>query len=111
MKKITLLLCSAILLNASIVLANVFNEKANGINLNRNEAVEISVKTAKDTYKPGEAIIVNFSGLPGSQKDWITLINPDASSREYGNWKYTEGKTSGSLTFDGMQELSCTFVH
>ena len=104
MKKITLLLCSAILLNASFVIANVFNEKTNGINLNRNEAVELSVKTAKDTYKPGEAIIVNFSGLPGSQKDWITLINPDASSREYGNWKYTKGKTSGSLTFDGMQE-------
>lgn len=63
-----------------------------------------SVKTSKDVYIEHEEITVIFSGLPGSSGDWITLINPSASAREYGNWKYTKGKTSGSLTFKGMSE-------
>lgn len=68
-----------------------------------NDKLNATVKTTKDVYDEHEEITVAFSGLAGNKGDWITLINPEASSKEYGNWKYTNGKTSGSLTFKGMQ--------
>ncbi len=103
MKKITLLLCTTILLSSNIIFANVFNENTSGINKNVNEPAEISVKTAKDTYKPKEEITVNFSGLPGNKKDWINVIKASAADNSYGsNWKYTNGKTSGSFSYNGV---------
>ena len=103
MKKITLLLCAAILLNSNIVFASVYSANTKGINLCENEPTIVSVKTTKDSYKVNEPITVTFSGLPGDKKDWITLIKTSAPVRDYGNWKYTNGKTNGSLTFDGMR--------
>lgn len=72
--------------------------------LDSNLTSEVSIKTSKDTYTVNEPITVIFSGLPGNTNDWITLIKPSASAKDYGNWKYTKGKTNGSLSFDGMQE-------
>ncbi|RLD69131.1 MAG: hypothetical protein DRI95_00970 [Bacteroidetes bacterium] len=103
MKKINLLLCIVVFLNFSIAFANVFGKNENRISIIENEPEAVVVKTTKDSYKVNEPITVTFSGLPGDKKDWITLIKPSASVRDYGNWKYTNGKTSGSLTFDGMR--------
>ncbi|RLD70208.1 MAG: hypothetical protein DRJ10_20595, partial [Bacteroidetes bacterium] len=103
MKKITLLLYVAVFLNSSIAFASIFGKNKNEISINENEPEAVIVKTTKDSYKVNEPITVTFSGLPGDKKDWITLIKPSASVRDYGNWKYTNGKTSGSLTFDGMR--------
>jgi len=103
MKKITFLLSVAILLNSSITFANVFCVNMNRTNLKKNNPTTVNVKTAKDTYKPREQITVIFSGLPGNKKDWINVIKSGTPDNQFGsNWKYTNGKTSGSLTFNGM---------
>ncbi len=103
MKKINLLLLIAVFFNSSIVFANIYNVNKNGVNLNKIEPTEIVIKTSKDVYKTRESITVNFSGLPGNKKDWINVIKASASAKDFGSsWKYTNGKTSGSLTFDGM---------
>ncbi len=65
-------------------------------------AQEVSIRTAKDTYAPGEAIVVEFSGLPGNAKDWINVIAAGSSESSYGDWKYTDGKASGNLSFKGV---------
>ncbi len=81
----------------------IHNSEVNDILL-KNQKPNAILKTSKDVYTENEEITVMFSGLPGSSGDWITLIKPSASAKEYGNWKYTKGKTSGSLTFKGMSE-------
>ncbi|WP_169336363.1 hypothetical protein [Alkalispirochaeta alkalica] len=58
--------------------------------------------TAQSSYKPGEQIKVFFKDLPGYKQDWITLINKDAPTNQYGQWFYTEGQRSGSHTFSGL---------
>ena len=58
----------------------------------------------KDTYAPGEAIIINYSGLPGNAQDWITLIKNNMPHDKYGQWFYTQGKKQGSYTFRGMAQ-------
>jgi hypothetical protein len=61
------------------------------------------VKTQKDVYAPGEAIVVDFSGFPGDPKDWITVSPADMKDdANLGNWQYTGGKQSGQLTFGGI---------
>jgi len=103
MKTNTLLLCLAFLLNSSILSANDYGGITNKIIFNDKTPVGIIVTTSKDVYKIKEAITVNFSGLPGNKKDWINVIKASASAKDFGSkWKYTNGKTSGSLTFDGI---------
>ncbi len=94
MKKITLIAVVSVLIILTNQHVYAFDTKTD----------KISVKTSKDNYIVNEQIIVNFSGLPGNKEDWITLIKPSAPVKDYGNWKYTHGKTSGSLTFKGMPE-------
>jgi len=50
--------------------------------------------------KPGDPIVVKFSGAPGNPKDWIGLYPESAApDRSWLSWKYTSGKTSGEITF------------
>ena len=104
MRKITFIV--AVFLLITLINQNIYasNTRTDTDFLPINNLDEISVKTSKDVFIVDEQITVIFSGLPGNKEDWITLIKPSASTRDYGNWKYTHGQTSGSLTFDGMQD-------
>lgn len=66
-------------------------------------AGEVLLRFAKDSYQPGEAITLYYSGLPGNDKDWITFVERNADAREYGQWFYTQGKQSGSYVFNGVE--------
>jgi len=104
MNKIFFLLCFLFSTNLSFSSSPILNKIKDSHVLIVNDELNVSVKTTKDIYNEFEEITVTFSGLAGNNDDWITLIKPSASNREYGNWKYTKGETSGSLTFEGMQE-------
>lgn len=56
----------------------------------------------KATYPENEPIKVKYANLPGNQQDWITVVKASDSEKTYGEWFYTEGKTSGSHTFKGL---------
>jgi hypothetical protein len=59
-------------------------------------------RTQKNVYKPGEPIVVEFSGLPGYETDWITIVSAAVSDTTYNEWYYTDGKQSGYMTFKGL---------
>ena len=103
MKKIFFILFLLFLVKTSFSSSSFLDLPLENNVLINSQALNAIVKTAKDVYNEQEEITVTFSGLPGNSKDWITLIKPNAPAREYGNWKYTKGKESGSLTFDGMR--------
>ena len=48
--------------------------------------------------KPGEQIIVTYSGTPGGSTDWIAIFPIDAPNESYGQWDYLPN-TNGVLTF------------
>ena len=59
---------------------------------------------SKGAYKPGEDVVISFSGGPGNAKDWVGIYNEgqtpgDVNSTDY---KYVDGKTSGELVFDPL---------
>ena len=59
------------------------------------------VNTDKDSYKPGEAIKVNFFNAPGNDRDWICIVPAGAPDTEGGDYKYMpKGLSQGVLTFD-----------
>ncbi|MBE9139294.1 hypothetical protein IQ254_19175 [Nodosilinea sp. LEGE 07088] len=57
---------------------------------------------AQATYAPGDAITVEFAGLPGNAQDWITVVEATAPDDTYGEWFYTDGQRSGSHSFSGL---------
>lgn len=65
-------------------------------------AAQAGVKTGKDTYKSNEMIGVTYSGLPGNQKDWITIVRATAPTNTYDEWYYTSGQTNGTLVFRAL---------
>ena len=60
------------------------------------------VISQKNPYPPGEQIIVNYSGFPGNQKDWIGLVPASYPDEQGSQWFFTEGKQSGTMTFNGL---------
>ena len=104
MKKIFFILCLLFLVKISFSSSTFLDQPIENNALLNSQELNAIVKTAKDVYNENEEISVIFSGFPGSNEDWITLIKPSASSREYGNWKYTKGVTDGTLTYNGMLE-------
>lgn len=61
-----------------------------------------AVKTQKLAYPPNQGIEVEFSGFPGNQSDWITIVPANAADNTYQEWFYTSGKSSGTHTFKGF---------
>lgn len=55
--------------------------------------------TEQEIYVAGEPIAVLFSGLPGNDTDWITVVPVDAPDNTWGDWRYTRGKVSGVMQF------------
>lgn len=54
----------------------------------------------KNVYLRSERITINYSGMPGSAYDWITLVAANQPDNTYNEWFYTNGQTSGSYTFN-----------
>lgn len=58
------------------------------------------IKLDKDVFEEGEPIRVEYSGLPGRYRDWITLIDASKPDKAYGQRFYIN--KSGLVEFDGM---------
>lgn len=61
----------------------------------------VTARTVKSVYKPNEKINVIFTGLPGHEKDWISLAKTDMAESVYALWQYTNGKQAGEIEFTG----------
>jgi hypothetical protein len=61
-----------------------------------------SLSLRQQKYQPGEAIDIDFSGFPGSQQDWVTLVSKNTPANQYAEWFYTKGQRSGRLSFRGL---------
>jgi hypothetical protein len=61
-----------------------------------------TLKPRDEKPAPGEAIDIDFSGFPGSQQDWITVVSSSTPTNQYAEWFYTKGQTSGRLSFKGL---------
>jgi serine protease len=64
--------------------------------------IESGLSMSKPRYEVGETITVNYNNLPGNNTDWIALYSAGAANTAYGEWYYTNGATSGSMTFGGL---------
>jgi hypothetical protein len=60
------------------------------------------VSMKSDTYSSDEKIVVDYEGLPGNKKDWITIVKADAPDNSHGEWYYTKGKKRGTATFKAL---------
>lgn len=61
-----------------------------------------SLSLRQQTHLPGETIDIDFSGFPGSQQDWVTLVSKNTPTNKYAEWFYTKGQKSGRLSFKGL---------
>lgn len=61
-----------------------------------------SLRTSLPVYGAGDSITVEFSGFPGNDKDWITLIESSQPANLYGSWAYTHCRRSGGMDFRGL---------
>jgi len=60
-------------------------------------------KTTKKTYAPGEEIVVEFSRLPGNNRDWITVVESTAPKSRQGQLYYTQGQVKGKFNFKPLE--------
>jgi hypothetical protein len=55
-----------------------------------------SLRTSKNTYAPGEQIVVNFSNASGNALDWVGLYVSGATNTAQLQWTYTDGTQVGT---------------
>ncbi|MBK8481230.1 MAG: hypothetical protein IPL40_08645 [Proteobacteria bacterium] len=67
-------------------------------------ALAPTVSTRRTTYQVGEAVEVDFSGLPGNATDWITIVPASAADDTYGEYFYSDGAVQGTFTFAGLTD-------
>lgn len=58
---------------------------------------DLTLETARQVYRAGETVEVKYAGLPGNQRDWVTVVPLGTPRDQWGRWTYTDGKTSGSF--------------
>jgi hypothetical protein len=63
---------------------------------------EVVVGTDQPTYAPYEPIVVEFSGLPASSYDWITIVPSGTPDDQYGQWIQLQGQREGRHEFGGL---------
>jgi hypothetical protein len=61
------------------------------------------VSLEKESFAADEAIAIEYSGLPGNDQDWITLVKASDPDDTYGEWFYTDGQVDGTYTFEGLE--------
>ncbi len=57
---------------------------------------------SKAVYAPYESIFVEYQGLPGNSTDWVGTYEAETGDRAYLQYFYTDGRTSGTMAFDGF---------
>ncbi len=64
---------------------------------------DLSLTSDKNAYKQGEPVELAYSGLPGNQRDWVTVVPLGAPADNWGQWTYTEGKTNGTFVVENLE--------
>lgn len=62
------------------------------------DANNIKLTTDKAIYKVSDSINIKYSGLPGNDQDWITVVKSGAPADDWGIWDYTKGKVNGKYS-------------
>ena len=58
---------------------------------------------SKEVFSASENVVVEYSGMPGYQHDWITLSEASKPDSEWGKWFYTQGHSAGQYTYSGLK--------
>ena len=45
----------------------------------------------------GSPVVVKWFGAPGNRQDWITIVPAGTPDKEWGQWMYLKGRTSGTF--------------
>jgi hypothetical protein len=56
------------------------------------------LQTSASLYRTDQLVVVDYSGMPGTKHDWITIVPADAPNDAYGEWAWL-GETSGTHRF------------
>ena len=75
------------------------NTEGDQNNIVIDNSTNIILKPHKTVYIRTEPVTITYSGLPGNQNDWITLVKASEPDSTYGAWFYTSGKRSGTYSF------------
>jgi TolB-like protein len=62
----------------------------------------LKIKPSKTSYAATEQVSVSWSGFPGNDNDWITLVKANEGDDSYGLWFYTYGEKSGDHVFEAV---------
>jgi TolB-like protein len=65
----------------------------------RQTETPVKLTASKTRYTTAEQIVVIFAGLPGNERDWITLVDASKSDDVYGEYFYTDSQATGSCIF------------
>ncbi|MEQ8653161.1 MAG: hypothetical protein RIC87_11920 [Kiloniellales bacterium] len=63
---------------------------------------DLSLSSDKTVYREGDPVVINYGGLPGNQRDWVTVVPLGTPADNWGQWTYTDGKASGSFQVDDL---------
>jgi len=92
---------------ASVRTANPGSADSNAINFTINSAVTYSVTASPTNVSAGANITVTFTAPAGSSAtDWIGMFKVGAADNAYVAYKYTNGTTSGTMTFSAPNDSS-----
>lgn len=56
------------------------------------------LQTSAPVYDASQLVVVNYSGMPGTRHDWITIVPADAPIDAYGEWAWL-GQPAGTHRF------------
>lgn len=65
---------------------------------------DVRLVTNKDVYLPDEEIMVTYTNFLGTSSDWISVVPQGSADADLSNWKFTDGKPNGTLSFKGLKE-------
>jgi len=67
-------------------------------------AEPVTIALGKESYAEGERIVVDYKGMPGNERDWISVAKSDAGESSYVAYEYTGGRKQGTLSIRPMVE-------
>jgi hypothetical protein len=62
-------------------------------------APSVTLTTDASSYMAGDAVIVHYSGMPGSSHDWISIAAAGSPDTAYVAWVYTGGQVTSQHGF------------
>jgi len=62
----------------------------------------VTLTLSKPSYAEGERISVAYTGLPGNERDWISVALADAPEGSYIAYEYSKGQKDGSVALRPM---------